>query len=530
MQVGYNLWEAFQQLRYPDRCRKIWIDAICIDQNDLIERNEQVQFMDCIYRQAASVVVWLGAAGYNSPAAFRLIRQIHAVAESALPEDSKKPLTEAEIEKLGLPNQSTSDWQALDSIFWRPWFRRVWIIQEMAAARSAVVICGEDSLPWDTLAAVTDFIHYRELWKLRDVNAMALIHLLDLRNHYIRHEKLDLLPLLVAFRESLATNPRDKVYALLNIASTAGIIPDYRVSTVDVFREVCTKYLRHSLDILSLCGDHRWKQIKGLPSWVPDWSSTLLDPQFLFREAKLPFNACGATSPLVRFSKDGSRVFIHGRLLDRVEARGHPLIYAHGYPLRQQRLKFPQTWSLGKSMIDDSSLHTVALTIRHWERMILRLKRYPTDEDIHTVLYKTLIANSNLGTHPSSKALDLEEMYSSFRKHLALLPPWARSAVNTGQCNREDARAYYVALMSAAYGKRVFVSRGGYVGLCPFSTRRNDCVVVFHGGKTAYVLREVRAKTSKNFIFIGEAYLHGFMNGEAFESHSTTTDEEFGII
>jgi hypothetical protein len=503
----------------------MWIDAICINQADLVERGEQVQLMDSIYRQAASVVVWLGPASKNSSAAFRLIRQLHTVAEATSSEDRDKPLTAAELEQSGLPAQYNTDWEALDSIFWRAWFKRVWIIQEVVVAKSAVVFCAGDSISWDAFAVVADFVHRRQLFSLRTVDSSTLLPMLGVRNSYRHNGEISLLSLLVIFRQSLATNPIDKVYALLNLASDVSVTPDYEVPMNDKFREVCTTYLQRSLDILSLNGNTAWKQQEGLPSWVPDWSSTLLEMPFLFSKGRLAFHAGGNTSPQLRLAENGNKIFIRGRLLDRVKAMGETLIYGNGSRIRTG-LQFHST---GVKLLSGIRRWVVALVLRHWERFVLRLKRYPTSEDLHTVLYKTLIANANLNIQSGSGPPDLARLYSLFRKQHAMpLQRW--SDVDVGQRDLVDTQVYSLAMMSASYGRRIFVSRGGYVGLCPFSARRGDYVVVFNGGKTAYILREKQTKESKNFKFIGEAYLHGLMNGEAFQPNSTFADDEFGIV
>jgi hypothetical protein len=262
--------------------------------------------MDSIYRQATSVIIWLGAASQSSPAAFRLIRKIHAIAKATSLEDLNKPLLATNIEDKGLPEKYSADWVALDSIFWRAWFKRVWIIQEVAVAKSAVITCGEDSTSWDTFAEVADFITRRQLYTLRDVNVSNILPLSGVRNSYRYNAEISLLTLLASFRQSLATNPIDKVYALLNLTSDVNILPDYTLSTVDTFCRVCTTYLQRSLDILSLNGDASWKQLKGLPSWVPDWSSTLRESSFLFNENRLAFHAGGNTFPHVMISEDGN--------------------------------------------------------------------------------------------------------------------------------------------------------------------------------------------------------------------------------
>jgi hypothetical protein len=502
----------------------MWIDALCINQTDLTERSEQVQLMDSIYHQATSVIIWLGAASQSSPAAFRLIREIHAIAEATPLEDLNKPLLATDIKEKALPERYSADWTALDSIFWRAWFKRVWIIQEVAVAKSAVVTCGADSTSWDTFAEVADFITRRQLYALRDVNVWNILPLSGVRNSYRDNAEISLLTLLASFRQSLATNPIDKVYALLNLTSDVNILPDYTLSTVDTFCRVCTTYLQRSLDILSLNGDASWKQLKGLPSWVPDWSSTLRESSFLFNENRLAFHVGGNTFPKVMISEDGNTMSVHGMLIDRVQVTGNVLILGDGAAFRLMQFR-----STGAKLLERTHSVVFAVVLRSWERIILGLKRYPTGEDIRTVLYKTLIANANLGAQTSSEQPDLERVYSLFRKQYAM-PLGMRPEISMEQYDVEYTQLYSLAVMYAAYGRRVIVSQHGYVGLCPYSTRRNDCIVAFNGGKTAYILRETHRNGTMNFTYVGEAYIHGFMDGEAFQDTSETSAKVFTIV
>jgi hypothetical protein len=71
--VAANLFVAFQYLRYQTKPRTLWCDAICINQEDLLERSQQVQLMDLVYRGADRVLVWLGEQNHNSDVAFDLI-------------------------------------------------------------------------------------------------------------------------------------------------------------------------------------------------------------------------------------------------------------------------------------------------------------------------------------------------------------------------------------------------------------------------------------------------------------------------
>ncbi|KIN03451.1 hypothetical protein OIDMADRAFT_117045, partial [Oidiodendron maius Zn] len=110
--VTPNLEKALRRLRQPDRERVIWADAICINQEDIHERECQVLLMQAIYNQASKVLVWLGDDEFGQ-------------AEKAL-----RVINLASVEK----------WASLRWLFERPWFSRTWIIQEVAFADSIIMI------------------------------------------------------------------------------------------------------------------------------------------------------------------------------------------------------------------------------------------------------------------------------------------------------------------------------------------------------------------------------------------------------
>jgi hypothetical protein len=215
---------------------------------------------------------------------------------------------------------------------------------------------------------------------------------------------------------------------------------------------------------------------------------------------------------------------VHGMLIDRVQVTGDVLILGDGVALRRMQVK-----STGAKLLEGTHSFVFAVILRSWERIILGLKRYPTGEDIRTVLYKTLIANANLGAQTSSEQPDLERVYSLFRKQYAM-PLGRMPEISIAQYDVEYAQLYCLAVMFAAYGRRVIVSQHGYIGLCPYSTRRCDCIVAFNGGKTAYILRETHRNGTMNFTYVGEAYIHGFMDGEAFQDTPETSAKEFTIV
>lgn len=157
--VTENLAAALGYLRYSDESRTLWIDAICINQQDVSERSEQVTKMPSVYRLAARVVVWLGLGSAQSRLALstlhhlgqqvevlrelRMARSPDAVQNGSHDEENWYKRVE------GLPYDQET-WDAILSFFKRSWFSRVWVMQEvsMAVDGQHVIQCGDDTIPW----------------------------------------------------------------------------------------------------------------------------------------------------------------------------------------------------------------------------------------------------------------------------------------------------------------------------------------------------------------------------------------------
>lgn len=523
IQVTRNLTDAMIHLRRETEERTFWIDAICINQGDVNERSVQVQLMGQIYKQATSVLVWLGNPTEDSSSAFNLMDQLHRLAKETAVEDLDRPIPKESDLLETLPKVNDPAWKALDSLLWRPWFSRAWIIQEIAMSRSARVFCGDDNISWHDFLVVIDFLNRRFLTFLVNLD-LGVAYPIRAIYYYCRGESYrPLTTLLSMARRSLAGNPCDKVYALLGLASDSPIIPDYRLQVTEVYQAVSRTLLLQSLDVLSLVGPPRWKAIDGLPSWVVDCSLALLERPYLFSSGR-PFNACGSTTQSPRFSADGKSLFVQGVLFDRVALHGTTNINPNvtsdaGYAGVSTR-------GLGE-MWDGAFSITTVRRFRYWERLVLRLKYYPTGEPIESVLHRTMIADYLGNMTDSLATASLAEHYGAFRRHTVKFPgEKVQIGSITGELGENYNKIYSAATTSATVGRRLFTTKKGYAGLGPSATRVADCVVFLAGGRTAYIVRE--EKVPGTYTFLGEAYVHGIMDGEAFQGRYTL--QEFQIV
>jgi hypothetical protein len=140
--VTRELALALKYLRHAHEERTLWIDAICIDQGNPDERNQQVQMMSRIYTRAKRVCIWLGESNDETHEAIKFVQ------------DEVIKLTN--IETLCSDKRYSDKWRALMMLMQRTWFSRRWVMQEIALASEAIIYCGPDSISWKDFAVAVE--------------------------------------------------------------------------------------------------------------------------------------------------------------------------------------------------------------------------------------------------------------------------------------------------------------------------------------------------------------------------------------
>lgn len=241
--VRTNLWLALSHLRSTKVSQTFWIDAICIDQSNISERNVQVQMMGDIYRQASLVRAWLGKGSDANAEAFQLLRRFKKAQSGGRESKMAHKLTSREH-------------VVLNELTHRTYWSRVWIGQELVLAQTIVLHCGEQDIVWWPLL-------------LRSLRLAGYLHspaglVLSLRD---RRRRNSLLVLMGTCHSAQATDVRDKVYALLAIADDVkrdAIMVDYAISVEDLKNQVDRMYRSQELEATPLL-------------WVSLGSSTTAD-------------------------------------------------------------------------------------------------------------------------------------------------------------------------------------------------------------------------------------------------------------
>jgi hypothetical protein len=418
-----NLFHALKRIRGAWNFKKgpqhIWIDALCINQDDTSERASQVTIMDQIFQRASYTIVWLGESDNHTLQAMRLVKVL-----SQIPPDPADEAREKALRAIGISPYSDEriymdmePWQPWMTLLARRWFSRLWIVQEIVLSKNMVVQVGGVFVEWADLVLAFQVMYTTGLGQLFpdstgtiDVSkrSVSLENIrqacagLEIGVEFIEKEvqawfdcsTITSTSLLMYFclvhRSCDAQDPRDKVYGLLGIVNDLSrrmaIVPsviqpayDEAVSVNAVFQELAERLLKEtgSLALLSTVTDSAILRRPYLPSWVPDLSyQNAVD------------NLCVVIPPFMAYERGDiaecsqtRKFIINGRYL---QVRGHEI----------SSIQSNITTAKSFGTFDCSS----------WIRPLLQLpSAYPfTEESLTEVFWRTLICNRVDGRHPAS--------------------------------------------------------------------------------------------------------------------------------
>jgi len=148
--VSKTLEKALRRLQLPDRSRSLWVDQLCIDQNNSTEKMQQVRHMGSIYEECTQCIAWMGEIKDHIPvadaeAAIRLLHYMVALSEADDPDSL--PLAEAIRSRIPGANRALRSLSRLGN----PWWMRIWTVQEAVLPESLTFQWGHLILPWTVL-------------------------------------------------------------------------------------------------------------------------------------------------------------------------------------------------------------------------------------------------------------------------------------------------------------------------------------------------------------------------------------------
>lgn len=349
LKISPSVYNILRHRRAFFSSRLIWIDSVCINQDDPIEKSHQVRKMHTIYAKAARVTVCLG----DSPDAHlarSLIRHLYYRIILSKPEDLTVVIstiyTTSEIQN---DMNKPPEWLALLKLLRNPWFERCWVVQEVVLASKIYVTYGGKYIDWENLLCVINAFmpgEGREFSPIRmllvdepgnrEVTTvpMGLLHPLTMENYRRRYGEglsLNFYHLLRYTSTFKATEPRDKIFALQGFTDAANALPiDYELTLEEILINTARYLMKkpEGIEVLQHAGIG-WRDESDtlkIPSWAVDWSKARTSSiSFRVGDCWL-YRAAVERKPEIQ-EVDSKTIALRGLHLDYIKTRAMTMLY-----------------------------------------------------------------------------------------------------------------------------------------------------------------------------------------------------------
>jgi hypothetical protein len=547
VEITTNLEYAIRHFQQELEPVVIWADALCINQVDISEKNQQVQLMKHIYECASEVLIWLGPEDDGNDKTLNFLDKIGQQASkihifrlelpdlrNILSSDTKPSLfgIKESLENMVQSNIPKIPWLDLNKLFNHPWFSRVWVLQELAVSQNgaAFISCGRKKLPFQHLSASLLFFGYfrqrasltltiqdyedpqrSQFWSdMNRYNSSRTARVHATRRMYQKEgnrQRESLFQMLVRTHVVYtvvdtiqSTDPRDRIFAFLGMAKEETALsfrPDYNKSIIEVFTDAAEALLNCGyFDLLTLNQDP--KNESGLPSWVPDWTSYIQRPCGGFKRDDC-YQACGQEEPSISFQSlpcGRKTLNIKGYTVDTITKLGEPWL---------PTLNDWQEWTLSHPRCS-AYFASLAAFCTESDELGCNIYKHPSQrlEAPWWIPCANKARKLTAPCRPSASGAELLEGYTfikSGRRPGAWPDVQSTHVVN------------YRVTMGDEFKRKPFISSQGYVGLVPSHSKPEDVICIFLGCVKPFVLR----RSGSGFELIGEAYVHGIMDGEFVE-------------
>jgi hypothetical protein len=503
--VSRNLGAILQglRLRPEDESQLLWVDAICINQLDNMEKTHQVLQMPQIYRQAKEVVIGFGKGKMEDEKA---INYLIKLAESLREREIGIPGASSSVQTLLNQIETDSDgWSSILDLFDRAWWQRAWVTQEIVVAADATLLYGMLSLKFTVLEHIMRYMNILEiLIKQATGTSTSFLRLVThrgwlaayemwlTRQEYLLNHPMGLPQLLWRFKDRTCTDSRDKVYSILGLVNPLhhGVIsPDYSKSTDEIVTEVTAHIIStyKCLDTFSVRPVYRSCPVtRSLPSWVTDFSCLGLSYDQSARATPLSLGIFEGRASMSLFSAgglDSSPIFTLSASYDIFTIVGvtTDLInrcYSYGEETLSDRTSLER-------LLRKHPLKRVLETILGMDAGLL-WQATNNEQTRMKAFWRTILA----GQWNEGESLFQSRLPNHFR-----IPP-STQAEHEALCNFEGLWQY----LRYICGRRLILTQNLRLALVPRIATEGDIIVVMPGGAVPYVLRPLE----KDWLFIGE--------------------------
>lgn len=491
-----------------------WIDAISINQSDDAEKAVQVPRMAEIYSTAERVVVWMGLAADDSGLFMSSIKDLNEAFSKIARLETVNQHT---LVTYGLPPISDPVWPAMVKFMVHDWFTRLWVLQEVVLAKEILVLCGNFLVQFDEFNRffgysrkvdvltnlayeLTKHIPDSDSDRHTGLTAFGTVHILrELRR--IQTEVV-LSPLLLISRQKMVTENVDKVYGIMGLMGQrlrskirVDYSPENRREFWRLYVDVCMLALEEDgfgiLDMLATPSRH-----SALPSWCPDlrYNVGVGGPGGAFNASFVTHPHAQIPKPVERIA-GSNEIIWRGMEMDSIQ---HIV-----------KLEFD---ARGLSPSEEAKI------LLNLEAQCFELSReiYKSDQDVPQEHIMTLTTSKDV----DGNLYDAQQAVTDYHNMRAWYQDVIAANLRDDQPQHFDvmvsAERYKTRMMYAWNKASFFTTHRGHIGIAPASIRTKDSVCIFFTASSPHILRF--DQTRNMYTFVGSAYVHGLMDGGAFNA------------
>jgi hypothetical protein len=574
--VTVNLFEALNTMRAIDEDRIFWADAICMDQNNLEEKSEQLTLMSRIYGEASSVCVWLGSRLVIKPAVvdptvWPPFEQAEKVVDLNAAFHLMSKIRNLDFATVVEDKTLCNEWEAFVGLVSASWFRRRWVVQEIVLARSAELHCGKNRIDWMSFSqavSLFELLEKRVKKKFHDelpdhppdmfgeVRELSANRLVQVTNDIVdRHDdgrvakKTESLETLISSLTTFETgDPRDLVYAVLSLAKEMKPVANdstrpqrnrqpLRNSENRIIRQFVDRvndkrkreyfpveYSKSFDQIIEDLYNFTTKQSGSLDLICRPWCPLIEDPElpsWVRRLDESPFRLDSKTGRVERANADplvglpGKSPYLATQNLDAFEWK----FTRDGGP---KGLQILEAKGFQLDVITSMEQPALAGTVpQAWLDYKSRVQisgpknkpaRQSTD-DVSPQFWKTMMA----GKGPDGKT-PKTPYYLQCQKLFG-----TQGDINLHmkaiQTTNELEKEFINRILAVVWNRRLTkTSKHKCLAIIPKLTEIGDVICIIYGCSVPVVLRKTEHKTSDDqdlWILIGECYMYGMMFGDA---------------
>jgi hypothetical protein len=519
LQIRASLWQALKELVTRVNTVRFWIDQVCIDQDNETEREQQVRLMSRIYGRAQRVIGWLGSHEGDSSLAFSLLLMLGSLSIAKDPQIDQgwqSPLVvlmeEGNVRSTDdLFNPNLRPIQAAARLVQRPWFSRLWIVQEVALATTLELCCGNSSIPGEVFfkaiqvlsSAVSDppmpwlLKPYRNALKLGLLRAQVSAEY----NHSFPH-------LAQTLSGWNCQESHDRLIALFGLVfrdTQAWFTPNYSMPSPTFYTKFAERHIhmKKGLEILHFagCGDssaHKLYQdgdqfilqanppADDIPSWVPDWR-VQSRPLTLSTNLENRSVAFSATNSAPDYKLDHGTLHARAREIDRIKVCGHPYYESLGRRLRiTEHETFNDWFNLSKTVLGNANIEEMfASTLVMDGKVAVTERQYI---GINTAAVPDMFG--------SWAARNLDEVEEPCKESL--------------KDGIDDSTRYGYIAEEVCRDRTFFITEAGRLGLGSVHVSPGDSIYLIHGLTSPFTIH----RQLDSHVLRGECYVYGLMDGE----------------